>query len=350
MQNLTDRQIKILKIIADQYRNCGTPISSKLIAEVFSSKISPQTIRNELAILEKNGYLEKIHTSSGRIPSKEALIYFNEHSNDDNISIDIEKKLESIFIKRENDIDTVINDSLVILNEITSLPSIANTYFIDESLREVSLVQLNDINSLMLIVTNLGNIYKNYIEINNQNRFEDTKVCISLFNKFLIGTKLINLEDKIQEILPIIKNEVNEYEYITREVIKKLFDYTFKSVKKTNVVGMTSLFQYPEFSDPDILYKLIKMLETGNIWKQIKHDNDQQKKKNDVKIEFRFPSNNNPKQTIMIASTSIKIGNQQREISVVGPSRVEFGQIKGILNYLKSKIEEIYNYDDIKKK
>lgn len=349
MQNLTDRQVKILKIIANEYRNSGTPISSKLIAEVFSSKISPQTIRNELATLEKLGYLEKIHTSSGRVPSKIALEFFNECANDKNISVNIEKKLESIFIKRENDIDTVINDSLVILNEITSLPSIANTYFVDESLREVNLVQLNDTNSLMLIVTNLGNIYKNYIEINNQDRFEDTKACISLFNKFLIGTKLIDLESKIQEIMPIIKEEVKEYEYITREVIKKLFDYTFKSVKKTNVVGMTSLFQYPEFSDPEILCKLINMLETGNIWKQIRHDNEQEKRKSDVKIEFRSSSNNNPKQTIMIASTNINIGNQQRQISVVGPSRVEFGQIKGILNYIKSKIEEIYNHDNRKK-
>lgn len=343
MQKLTDRQIKILKIIAKEYSSTGTPISSKLIANLFSSKISSQTIRNELAELEKLGYLEKIHTSSGRVPSKSGLEFFNECANEMCISTNIEKKLESIFIKRESDIDSVINDSLVILNEITSLPSIANTYFVDESLREVNLVQLNDVNSLMLIVTNLGNIYKNYIEINNQERFEDTKVCIGLFNKFLIGTKLINLESKIQEILPIIKEEVNEYEYITREIIKKLFDYTFKNVKKTNVVGMTSLFQYPEFSDPEILCKLINMLETGNIWKQIKHVNEQEKKQSDVKIEFRTSNNNNPKQTIMIASTSIKIGNQQREISVVGPSRVEFGQIKGILNFLKSRIEEIYN-------
>lgn len=349
MKTLTERQIKILKIISDEYRVSGNPISSKLIANVFSSKISPQTIRNELGVLEKLGYLEKIHTSSGRVPSKIALEFFNECADDKQISIDIEKKLDSIFIKRENDIDTVINDTLVILNEITSLPSIANTYFVDETLREVSLVQLNDTNSLMLIVTNLGNIYKNYIEITSQERFEDTKVCISLFNKFLIGTKLINLELKLQEIMPIIQQEVNEYEYVTREIIKKLFDYTFKNVKKTNVVGMTSLFQYPEFSNPEILCKLINMLETGNIWKQMKHVSEQEKKKSDVKIEFRTTDFNNSRQTIMIATTNIKIGNQQREISVVGPSRVEFGQIKGILNYLKSKIEEIYNHDNRKK-
>lgn len=349
MNKLTNRQNKILKIIAHEYRISGSPISSQLIAEQFSTKISAQTIRNELALLEKLGYLEKLHFSSGRVPSKIGLEFFNECENDNDISTTIEKKLESIFIKRENDIDSVINDSLVILNEITSLPSIANTYFVNETLREVNLVQLNESNSLMLIVTNLGNIYKNYIDITSQERFEDTKVCISLFNKFLIGTQLINLETKIQEILPIIQQEVNEYEYITREVIRKLFDYTFKSVKKTNVVGMTSLFQYPEFSDPDILCKLINMLETGNIWKQIKHNSEQVKKQSDVKIEFRSSNNNNPKQTIMIASTSIKIGNQQREISVVGPSRVEFGQIKGILNYIKSKIEEIYNNDNIKK-
>ena len=341
MQKLTDRQNQILKIISNEYCKNGEPISSKYIASLYGAKISSQTIRNELANLEKLGYLEKVHTSSGRVPSKKGLEYFNENASC-NISNVIKNKLESIFIKRENDIDNVINDSLIILNEITSLPSITNTYIIDENLREVSLIQLNENNSMMLIVTSLGNIYKNYIEITNQSRFEDTKVCINLFNKFLIGTPLIELENKIQEILPIIKKEVNEYEYITQQVIKKLFEYTFKNIKKTNVVGVSSLFQYPEFSNPTLLHNIINMLETGNVWKQIKHILDN-KKEEDVKIEFRLSDNNDPKQTIMVASTFVNVGNEKREISVVGPSsRVEFGKIKSILNYIKTKLEDIY--------
>lgn len=58
-------------------------------------------------------------------------------------------------------------------------------------------------------------------------------------------------------------------------------------------------------------------------------------------IEFTEPDENKHN-TIAIASTKIKIGTVERQISVVGPSRIQLGQIKGILNYLKSQIEEMF--------
>ena len=342
MSNLTNRQIQILKIIVDEYTLTGEPVGSKLVFEKYDLGVSPQTIRNEMATLEKLEYLEKTHTSSGRIPSKQGLQYYDENLASPEIDQIVQQRLNSIFVKRDDDIDTVINDTLTMLSEITSLPSIVNTYVSDETLREVTLVQLNEFNAIMLIVTSLGNIYKNYIHITNQQQFDDVKVCIRLFNKHLVGTKLIDVEERIVEIEPLIKHQVHEYEYITKEIIKKLFDNTFKHVRKTNVVGVTTLFQYPEFQDPEMMYKIMKMLETGNIWQQIKNDLDEE---NNVKIEFTDPDENKHN-SIAIASTSVRLGNIERQISVVGPSRMQFSQIKGILNYLKLQIEEMFKNEE----
>lgn len=265
MNKLTDRQIQILKIIIEEYTLTGEPVGSKLVSEKYHLGISAQTIRNEMASLEKHKLLEKTHTSSGRIPSKHGLKFYDEHLALPQIDNLIKQRLKVIFIKRDDDIDTVISDSLTMLSEITKLPSVANTYVLNETLREVSLVQLDETNALMLIITNLGNIYKNYIHITNQSQFDDVKVCIRLFNKHLVGTELIKVEEKIISLEPIIKQQVHQYEFITKEIITKLFNNTIKHVQKTNVVGVTKLFEYPEFHDPDLLYKIMKMLETGNI-------------------------------------------------------------------------------------
>lgn len=340
MIQLTNRQIKILKIIVEQYNLLFEPIGSKLVAKLFGEQISSQTIRNEMAYLEKNGFLTKVHTSSGRAPSKLALEYYSNNLSETKINSQIINKLEALFVKRENDIDNIINDSLAMLTEITSLPSISNLYYDDETLREVSLIQLNDKNALLMIVTNLANVYKTYISISNQSRFEDAKVCIRLINNHLVGTNLINLKEKIEEIIPIIKNQVKEYEFITKEVISKLFNATLKNSNKTNVVGMTSLSNYPEFQDPKVLFKILEMIESGSIWQQIKYSLDEN---NYVKIRFQ-KSNTEDKdnQLLAIASTEITYKNVKRQISIIGPSRIEIGKIKGILNYLKSQIEKMF--------
>lgn len=340
MAKLTERQLKLLRIIVDEYTYSGEPVGSKLVSTKYKLGVSPQTIRNEMAYLEKIGFLEKTHTSSGRIPSTSGLEYYDQNMALPKIDNIIEERLKSIFIKREDDIDSVINDALTMLSDITSLPSISSTVNLDETLREVTIVQLNDANAIMLVVTSLGNVYKNYIHITNQNQFDDVKVCVKLFNKYLIGTNLLDIDTKLEELEPIIKTQVHEYEYITQEIIKKLFNNTIKCARKPSVVGVTTLFQYPEFKDPEFLCKIMTMLETGNIWKQIQNDFDEN---DNVRIEFT-DADTNKHNTIVVASTSIKLANNvERQISVVGPTRIKLSQVKGILNFLKNQIENMFN-------
>ena len=82
----------------------------------------------------------------------------------------------------------------MILNEITNLPSITNVSNENENLREVNLVQLNENSALLLIVTNLGNIYKNYLYIEKDSEINDIKTILNDFcdKEIVIVTSIIN--------------------------------------------------------------------------------------------------------------------------------------------------------------
>ena len=69
----TERQLKLLEIIVDEYVNLGTPVSSSQLLKSHNLGISPATIRYEMAALEEMGLLEKPHASGGRIPTSEAF-------------------------------------------------------------------------------------------------------------------------------------------------------------------------------------------------------------------------------------------------------------------------------------
>ena len=86
---LDDRKKRILQAIVDEYVNTAEPVSSGSISKKKGLDFSSATIRNEMSELEKGGYLEKTHTSSGRIPSvKGYRLYVDELLKEDNISLD----------------------------------------------------------------------------------------------------------------------------------------------------------------------------------------------------------------------------------------------------------------------
>ena len=86
---LDDRKKKILQAVIDEYIQSAEPVSSGAIAGKYSLNYSSATIRNEMADLEKEGYLDKPHTSSGRVPSAMGYrLYEDELLKEYNISLE----------------------------------------------------------------------------------------------------------------------------------------------------------------------------------------------------------------------------------------------------------------------
>ncbi|MGH2613726.1 MAG: heat-inducible transcriptional repressor HrcA [Thermomicrobiales bacterium] len=76
---LTERQRAILRLVVREYVATGRPVGSKTLVESSGIGVSPATIRNEMAELEEQGYLEHLHTSGGRIPTDRGYRYFVAH-------------------------------------------------------------------------------------------------------------------------------------------------------------------------------------------------------------------------------------------------------------------------------
>ncbi len=73
------RRELILKLIVEDYIQTAEPVGSKQLADRHGLDVSPATIRNEMALLEQEGYLRQPHTSAGRIPTEKAYVYYLQH-------------------------------------------------------------------------------------------------------------------------------------------------------------------------------------------------------------------------------------------------------------------------------
>lgn len=92
---MTKRQQEILEAIVKEYVKSSKPVSSKNLAEYF--EISSATIRNEMKELEKKSYLQKPHTSAGRVPSEKAYRLFIKSLEDTAVSKGPEDAFEKHF-------------------------------------------------------------------------------------------------------------------------------------------------------------------------------------------------------------------------------------------------------------
>lgn len=76
MNDLTQRQIQILKSLIEEYINTAEPVGSETLEKKHNLSASPATIRNEMVHLTDLGYLKKPHTSAGRVPTPKGMKFY----------------------------------------------------------------------------------------------------------------------------------------------------------------------------------------------------------------------------------------------------------------------------------
>src|SRR5207302_1027964 len=73
---LDERKAAILRAVVEEYIETAQPVGSAHVAQAAQTQVSSATVRNEMAVLEREGYLVQPHTSAGRIPTDKGYRFF----------------------------------------------------------------------------------------------------------------------------------------------------------------------------------------------------------------------------------------------------------------------------------
>ena len=117
---LSDRKLKILKAIIDDYIDTGVPVGSRTLSKKPGFDYSSATIRNEMADLEELGFLDQPHTSAGRTPSDKAYrLYVDRLMHIDRITKDEASFIRNYFDARVGEISEVLESAAKALSDVT---------------------------------------------------------------------------------------------------------------------------------------------------------------------------------------------------------------------------------------
>lgn len=159
MEDLTQRQIDILRAIIKEYSESGIAVGSEVLEKKYKLGVSPATIRNEMVELAKKGYLKKTHFSSGRVPSAKGFrFYINHLMKQKDLSITDEVAYKNSIWDERNETHKLLYQATKVLSQKTGL--------------------------LSLITTNTGDLYYSGVaNLLNEPEFLDLTLSKSLFGR-----------------------------------------------------------------------------------------------------------------------------------------------------------------------
>ena len=317
---MTPRQEKILTQIIELNIRLAKAVGSKTLIKNYELNISSATIRNEMAALEKMGFLEKAHTSSGRIPSQKGYDFYARQAITPNNRF-LEAKLKDIFAQRRSSIDFALDEAARTITDIVGLTLVTSNNRSDEVMKSIQLTPINYEMATIVIVTSAGRVESKVIKLNHLVKINDVRIAVRLFKERLINTRLIDLAKKVESLSPILSMSIKNYESLIQEFVKRVFDFHREIANK--VYGNKNIIK--SSIKREDLANLIEMMQNKSIFSSIEGKLDEDKK---IKIDIR-PDNTS------ILSTRIVHHNKTTEISVVGSNQMNYHEAKNALKLLK---------------
>ena len=334
-----NRKEKILKLIIEDFVKNAKPVGSSYLVEAYKLPYASATVRNEMAELEKDGLIEKPHTSGGRVPTSAGYKYYVENLRNEKIDEKYKNKIQSIFSSSKS-LEEVISETCNILSSITNLTSVVIGPNSDaETLANIQIVPLTEKSCSAIFVTDKGYVENKTFILNDNVSMKDVKDCMEMLNKRLVGTKVCDLVEKLENLKPIFKDYVVNYDYLFATLIKTFYEI---AKERSTFYGKENLLTQPEFKDnASELKKIFGLFNNPNDLEKILEEAESRLLLNAGDVEERYND-------VSIVSKDIAVdGEKIGKIAVIGPTRMDYSNVLNSLDYIVNKIMEHLSNEDI---
>jgi heat-inducible transcriptional repressor len=164
---MDDRKAAILKALIEEYVETGQPVGSSTVARGADLGVSSATVRNEMAVLEREGYVTHPHTSAGRIPTDKGYRHFVDHlARQRELQPSSRQAVTSFFATAHHALEDMLHETSHLLSRITTHAAVVIGPQPDAArVRSVQLVRLHEISLLVVAVLSNGHVERSFIEL-----------------------------------------------------------------------------------------------------------------------------------------------------------------------------------------
>ena len=332
---LTDRQTRVLKLIVETFVQTAEPVGSRSLSKVLA--YSPATIRNEMADLEEEGYLEKTHSSSGRIPSEKGYHYYVETLMQEGTKTAIDMTLIDDLFDKDMARDEMIERAIQLLSQLTNYTSIALGPNAGNSrITKIELIPLSGHMSVLLVITNLGHVESKNISLPENTDMDELTHIMRILNDILYNVPISQVSQKLN--YDINQRKIKELLSYNKEIIDAFLEaFTRFTQSKFYLSGQSNMLYQPEFKDLDRVRELMNFFEKNDILKLIEHSES-----NGMTVRIGRENQINAMKDCSVIMVPYEVNEGDKgTIAVVGPTRMEYRKVIPLLQYIAQHLSKI---------
>ena len=341
---LSPRKKLILKAIVDAHINNGEPVGSKYLSQDALISCSPATIRNEMAELEDMGYLLQPHTSAGRVPSELGYRYYVDalvrQYNETKTEIDeINEKLRY----KLTEMDEILSEASKLAASFTDYTGIAfKTGTESARVAKFDSVYISP-RDFLLVMMFSGDIVKaKTIHLSFSIEESDLRRFTEAANIYLVNKESGGIT---MQIIVKLETLMGAAAAMVHPAVKAIYE-TMNELDTADVKldGINKLLDYPEYSNTEKLKNLLGVLEEKD--KLLDVISSHSSNDDGINVYIGTENEDDAMSNTTLIFRNVTVGGKKLAVGVIGPKRMNYSKVIGMINQLASGIDRMFSDDD----
>src|SRR5690606_34043053 len=206
---LDDRKLDVLRAIVEDYVATQEPVGSKALVERHNLRVSPATVRNDMAVLEEEGFLRQPHTSAGRVPTDKGYRLFVDRLTRIKPLSAAERRAIERFLVGAVDLEDVVHRTVRLLAQLTRQVAVVQYPSLSRSrVRHLELVPISTTRLLLVMITDTGRVEQRTVELPAPIDIDGVGELRQLINDRLGGLLLTETAGHVQNMNQEVRLEL----------------------------------------------------------------------------------------------------------------------------------------------
>lgn len=338
---LNEREEYILQAAVQCYITTAEPVGSRTIVKRFGLELSPATVRNVMADLEEAGFLEQVHTSSGRVPTDRGYRYYVDYlMRVQELTLAERAQIERELSEKLNDADEVLHQTSQLLALITQQTGIVKAPDGGAAtVRYMEVVPVTGSRAAVLIADNYGRVHTVMVPFENAQTRDDVARLNNFLNQHMRGLAMDRMATTLHGVL---RSFLDEERRLAEQALQILRLVPADRPGQLYLEGASMMFEQPEFRDVERAREVFGLFEERDRLIELLRASGRSNERSLPTIVIGSESHDAGLREISVVASPYRVGQEPvGMVGVLGPRRMPYQRLTAIVDYTAEMLSRL---------
>ena len=336
---LSERRLEVLRAIVQDYVGTEEPVGSKALTERHRLGVSPATVRNDMAVLEEEGFIHQPYTSAGRIPTDKGYRLFVDRLAGVKPLTGAERRAIQSFLDGAVDLDDVVARTVRLLAQLTRQVAVVQYPSLTRStVRHVELLPLAPARVMLVLITDTGRVEQRLVD------------CPAPFGETVLADLRARLNSRVvgrrfSDVPPLVQDLPESFEHEDRPsvavILSTLLETLVEETEERIMLGGTANLTRFNHDFPLTIRPVLEALEEQVVLLKLLGEIK------DAGVTVRIGHENAHEGLNSTSVVAVGYGSGDEAVArlgVVGPTRMDYpgtmGAVRAVARYVGQILAE----------